>query len=338
MAKANNKKGKGAMGSDPSTRSKPADLPETSARGNWKYNGQWVNKDGFKVDNYGKPLPNQSKPFVPAKNNPFAPKQTAPQTPPAPPAPPTDPLNNNEMTPWDKAPEEERNAWINRDLGEFMRNNISQAGQFAPGSSAELMNKARQNVLAQFEMQNADAFKRQEGDFYQRAAEQGLDPNNPGYAALYKQEVTDRQDRARQSAMLTAEEAAQSVSKQDFEQQYQQFLAPGAQFGQYAPLYGDLYKTGQQGALTREELAQREAIAKADRENAYRIAQLQAKRGGGGGGPAGPTMFEQWQANNIANGYNKPNVTSPGNAAISGGAQGGGGAVVNRLQGPKKQG
>jgi hypothetical protein len=334
MAKANNKKGKGAMGSDPSTRSKPADLPETSARGNWKYNGQWVNKDGFKVDNYGKPLPNQTKPFVPAKNNPFAPKQTAPQTPTAPPAPPTDPLNNNEMTPWDKAPEEERNAWINRDLGEFMRNNISQAGQFAPGSSAELMNKARQNVLAQFEMQNADAFKRQEGDFYQRAAEQGLDPNNPGYAALYKQEVTDRQDRARQSAMLTAEEAAQNVSKQDFEQQYQQFLAPGVQFGQYSPLYGDLYRTGQQGDLTREELAQREAIAKADRENAYRIAQIQAKAGGGGGGGNNRTAFDQWRERNVGAGYAPPSANTTTNSAITGTVQGVGGTVTNRLQKP----
>ena len=336
MAKANNKKGKGAMGSDPSTRSKPADLPKTSARGNWKYNGQWVNKDGYRVDGYGKPLPNQSKPFVPAKNNPFAPKQNQPNNGNNAPgqADNRDPLNNNEMTPWDKAPEEERNAWINRDLGEFLRNNISQAGPFAPGSSAELMDKARQNVMAQFEMQNADAFKRQEADFYQRAAEQGLDPNSPGYAALYKQEITDRQDRARQSAYLTAEEAAQSVSKQDFEQQYQQFLAPGIQAGQYAPLYGDLYKTGQQGALTREELAQREAIAKADRENAYRIAQVQAKAGGGGGGGNNRTVFDQWRERNVGAGYAPPSGNTTTNSGITGTVQGVGGVVTNRLQKP----
>jgi hypothetical protein len=98
-----------------------------------------------------------------------------------------------------------------------------------------------------------------------------------------------------------------------------------------------MYRTGQQGALTREELANRSAIAEADRKNAYRIAQLQARRGGGGG-QQGPTMFDRWRAENIGSGYNQPNVTSPQNAAIIGGASGGGGAVVDRLKGPNRQG
>ena len=336
MAKPKTQSSKpGAMGADPKKSTK---MPETSKRGNWKYNGQWVNKDGYRVDNYGKPLPNQSKPFVPAKNNPFAPKQTAPQTPTAPPAPPTDPYSGQPGSPWDQASEEDRNAWINRDMGEVMRQTMGSAKPFDPGSFQQQMDSARQNVMKQFELENADAFKQQEASFYQRAAEQGMDPSNPGYAALYKQEVTDRQDRARQQAMLSAEEASYGIQKQNYEQGYQTFLAPGAQFQQFAPVWGDMYRTQQQGTLTREELANRAAIAEADRKNAYRIAQLQAKSGGGGGGPAGPTMFEQWQANNIANGYNKPNVVSPGNAAVSGAAQGAGGSIVNKLQGPKKQG
>jgi hypothetical protein len=338
MAKPKTQSSKpGAMGADPKKSTK---MPETSKRGNWKFNGQWVNKDGYRVDNYGKVLPNQNKPFVPAKNNPFAPKQTAPQTPTAPPAPPTDPYTGQPGSPWDQAPEEERNAWLNRDMGEVMRQTMGNAKAFDPGSFAEQSNAAYQNVMKQFEADNADAFKQQEAAFYQRAAEQGMDPNNPGYAALYKQEVTDRQDRARQQASRTALEASENVQKQGFEQNYQTFLAPGAQFGQFAPVWGDVYRTGQQGALTREELANRSAIAEADRKNALRIAQIQAKAGGGGGGGGqqGPTLFDQWQAGNIANGYNKPNVTSPQNAAITGGASGAGGAVVDRLKGPNRQG
>jgi hypothetical protein len=346
MAKPKTQSSKpGAMGTDPK---KSAKMPETSERGNWKYNGQWVNKEGYKVDGYGKVLPNQNKPFVPAKNNPFAPKQTAPQTPtaptaptapPAPPAPPTDPSTGQPGSPWDQAPEEERNAWLNRDMGEVMRQTMGNAKAFDPGSFQQQMDAARQNVMKQFEVQNADAFKQQEAAFYQRAAEQGMDPNNPGYAALYKQEVTDRQDRARQGAMLAAEEAAQGVQKQGYEQGYQTFLAPGAQFGQFAPVWSDMYRTGQQGALTREELANRSAIAEADRKNAYRIAQLQARRGGGGGGgQQDPTLFDRWRAENIGSGYNQPSGANPTNSAISGGVQGAGGSIVNRLQGPNRQG
>jgi hypothetical protein len=337
MAKANNKKGKAAMGSDPSTKPKAADLPKTSARGNWKYQGRvWVNKEGYKVDNYGKPRPGQNQPFVPAKNNPFAPK--APGTPSGPgtPSKPNnrDPLTNKKLTPWQETPSEERSGFVDADLAAWMRNNLTAATPFNPGSSAELMDKARQNVMSQFEMQNAEAFKRQEADFYQRAAEQGMDPNNPGYAALYKQEVTDRQDRARQSAMLTAEEAAQSVSKQDFEQQYQQFLAPGIQFGQYSPVYGDIYRTNQQGALTREELAQREEIARADRENAYRIAQVQARAGGGGGAGNSRTLFDQWRERNVGAGYAPPAGNTTINSGTTGVVQGVGGTVTNRLNRP----
>lgn len=325
----------GAMGTDPKT---PPKVPETSKRGNWKYNGQWVNKDGYRVDNYGKVLPNQNKPFVPANKNPFAPKQTAPQTPAAPPAPPVDPYTGQPGSPWDQAPEGVRNDWINRDMGEVMRQTMGNARPFDPGSFQQQMDAARQNVMKQFELQNADAFKQQEAAFYQRAAEQGMDPNNPGYAALYKQEVTDRQDRARQGAMLAAEEAAQGVQKQGYEQGYQTFLAPGAQFVQFAPVWSDMYRTGVQAGLTREELANRAKIEEENRKNAYRIAQLQAKSGGGGGGGANPSLYDQWRAGNISGGYNQPNVTSPGNAAVTGIASGGGNAVINRLQGQNRQG
>ncbi|NBW10164.1 MAG: hypothetical protein EBR82_19260 [Caulobacteraceae bacterium] len=329
MAKPKKRSSKpGAMGTDPKKTSK---LPETSRRGNWKYNGKWVNKDGYKVDNYGKVLPGQNKPFVPAKNNPFAPKQTTPQTPAA---PPTDPYTGQPGSPWDQASEADRNAWLNRDMGEVMRQTMGNAKALDPGSFQQQMDAARQNVMKQFELQNADAFKQQEAAFYQRAAEQGMDPNNPGYATLYKQEVTDRQDRARQQAMLAAEEAAQGVAKQGFEQNYQTFLAPGVQFGQFAPVWGDMYKTGIQAGLTREELQNRMDIAKMQEQGALQRARIT----GGGGGQTDPTLFDQWRAQNIGSGYNKPNVTSPGNAAISGGAAGGGNAVVDRLKGPNRQG
>ena len=73
MAQGQNRQNRGAMANDPKT-------PPTSKRGNWQFNGQWVDKEGYKVDGYGKRLGNQTKPFVPANKNPFAPKTSTPST------------------------------------------------------------------------------------------------------------------------------------------------------------------------------------------------------------------------------------------------------------------
>ena len=85
-------------------------LPTLSARGNWQYNGTWVNQEGYKVDGYGKVMPNQAGPFVPTQRNPFAaqtpapttpaPTEPAPQQPPAPTEPaPTTPAPGNPPPP-----------------------------------------------------------------------------------------------------------------------------------------------------------------------------------------------------------------------------------------------
>lgn len=72
-------------------------LPTLSSRGNWQYNGTWVNQEGYKVDGYGQVVPGQRGPFVPTQRNPFvkaapptapAPTEPAPQQPPATTVPP----------------------------------------------------------------------------------------------------------------------------------------------------------------------------------------------------------------------------------------------------------
>ena len=326
---------KPANASKPST-SKPSNnkpsgssnTPTTSKRGNWKYNGIWVNKDGYKVDNYGKVIKGQNKPFVPANKNPFAPKPDAPGAPGATPAPaPTDPFTGAPNTPFEQLNPDQRSEEISQGLGGLMRGNIDQAQPFNPGTFDEQANAAYQNVMNQFNADNAAAFQQQEAAFFQRAAEQGLDPNNPGYAALYKQEVTDRQDRARQQASRTALDASQSVRQQGFNQSYQQFLAPGEQFGQFAPAWGSIEQARQTGQISEAELA-----------NRLKIAQIQQKGGGGGGGggAAQPTLFDRWQQQNIASGYAPTPNANVGNNLVIGGTQGAGNQFVNNLN--KKQG
>lgn len=89
------------------------DLPTLSSRGNWQYNGTWVNQEGYKVDGYGKVIPGQRGPFVPTQRNPFfkqapapATPEPAPQQPPAgttPPAP-TEPAPGTTPAPTEPAP------------------------------------------------------------------------------------------------------------------------------------------------------------------------------------------------------------------------------------------
>lgn len=332
MAKKPNKPG--ALGKDPSAKpstskpstSKPAaNIPTTSKRGNWKYNGAWVDKDGYKVDNRGNRLPNQAKPFVPANKNPFA-KQQPGQQPGGPnTSAPTDPFTGAPNTPFEQLNPEQRSEEVSQSLGGLMRGNISQAQPFDPGTFDEQSKAAYQNVMNQFNADNAAAFQQQEAAFYQRAAEQGMDPNSPGYAALYKQEVTDRQDRARQQAERTALDASQAVRQQGFEQAYQRFLAPGVQFGQFAPVWGSIEQGRQTGEISQAELA-----------NRLKIAQMQQKSGGGGGGSSSPSLFDRWRAEQIGGGYAPTPNANVGNNILIGGTQGAGTQFVNNLN--RKQG
>lgn len=325
---------KTALGRDPSTKGTKTRAKTHRARG-----GVWVDEQGYRVDGYGRRYPGQKEPYE-------KPKDTAPKTnkaPAPPPGPQMDPYTNAPQSPWDQLTPEQRDAEIEQGVSGLMRGIMDQAKPFQPGSYADQMNAARQNVMREFEAQNADVFKRQEADFYQRAAEQGLDPNNPGYAALYKQEVTDRQDRARQSAMRSAEDAAYNVQQQGFNQAYQQFLAPGEQFGQFSPVWGQ----GQQSRadmLALQEKAKREfEMIRYQEQQANKRAEIAARAsrsgGGGGGGPSEPTLYDKYRAGNIEGGYPQNNGSNIGNNALVGGVTGAGNQFINRLnpQNTKKQ-
>ena len=152
---------------------------------------------------------------------------------------------------------------------QFM-NIIGQQGAFQPGSYADQMNTARQSVLQQFERTQAPEFQRQQADFAQMAAERGLDPNGAAYKTL-QQQLTQRQDAAREGAMLAAEQAAQGVQAQAFGQQLQGYQAPAAMLGAFAPFYGQF---GQR--LTEQE---QQELAKQQMAQDWQKAQLAAQTG-----------------------------------------------------------
>lgn len=305
--------GKGAMAKEPST-------PATSKRGNWQFNGQWVDKEGYKVDGYGKRLGGQSKPFVPAKQNPFAPKASTPTTqgPPAPAAP---------------TPQEQ----IQGGMEGLVREGIDYArdfnpttfqGKYEPGFQ-EGMQREYDRVYSQFERKNQDLFAQQNQQLQQSLVERGLDPNSPAYQALTKQ-LAEQQTSARQDAQNAAWQQALGAQQQFFNQATGTALLPSQIASPYLELYGQ-----QQGLTAQQQEAQRqrdfdEAMRRGDRASAERIAQM--SRGGGGGGNAAQNAYAQY----VMNQYQQPQQgqgQSTLNAGVAGAAQGIGAGITRGLVG-----
>jgi len=144
---------------------------------------------------------------------------------------------------------------------QFMQQ-IQQQGAFQPGSYQDMMNQAYQNVMNQYEMTQAPEFERQQAQFQQMAAERGLDPNSEAYKTM-QQQLNQRQDFARQSAMAQAQQQAQGVQAQGFNQALQQYQSPTAMLGAFSPFYSQFgqqqqYKT--QAELQREQMANQLAM------------------------------------------------------------------------------
>ena len=305
---------KTAMAKDPKT-------PSTSKRGNWQFNGQWVDKEGYKVDGYGKRLANQAKPFVPAKQNPFAPKASTPTTQgPAAPAAPT--------------PQQQ----IQGGLEGLVQEGIGDVRNFDPNTFQQEyqpqfeqgMQQAYDTIYNQFERKNQEQFARQNEQLQQSLVERGLDPNSPAYQALTKQ-LAEQQGSARQDAQNAAWQAAQGYQQQGFTQATGSALLPGQVASPYLELYGQ-----QQGFQFTAAEAQRqrdfeEAIRRGDRASAERIAKM--SRGGGGGGV---NADEAALAARIMGGYGpqQGGGQSNTNAAIAGGANALGAGIIGRLNRP----
>ena len=200
--------------------------------------------------------------------------------------------------------------------------------QYNPVFSQE-MERARQNVMGQFERRNAEEFERQNIEIQRQIAERGLDPNSPAAQALMRQN-TQRQDLARQEAMSAAEQAAQGVQQQYFGQAMGIAQQPYDIFGStFAPAYmagiGAQYgqqQLGMQQQFEREQ--QRRQLASAER-----IARM--SRGGGGGGAPQLTPFERMEIESLTTGYPTGQQPNPGAQIVSGAVTGATGQITGNL-------
>lgn len=319
---AQNRNTKGAMGRDPS-------LPETSKRGNWKYNGQWVNPQGYRVDGYGKVLPGQKTPFVAAKENPFAPKVAPPTTEKkaGPPAPPTAQDN------------------INKGMEGLVGQGLNAAQNFNPNTFQQQyepqfeqgMQRAYNTIYDQFERKNQDVFARQNEQLQQSLVERGLDPNSPAYAALTKQ-LAEQQTSARQDAQSAAWQAAQGYQQQGFTQATGKALLPGQVAAPYLELYGQRQgfqqqtqeRLGSQAFTAEQANLQRAFEADIKRRQMEHERALKRMGGGGGGTSAADAAFNNY----VMNGYGSNPQGSTGqqraNAGMTSFLQGAGNQIVNQ--------
>lgn len=305
---------KTAMAKDPKT-------PPLSKRGTWQFNGQWVDKEGYKVDGYGKRLANQTKPFVPAKQNPFAPKASTPTTQgPAAPAAPT--------------PQQQ----IQGGMEGLVQEGIGYARDFDPNTFQQQyqpqfeqgMQRAYDTIYGQFERKNQEQFARQNEQLQQSLVERGLDPNSPAYQALTRQ-LADQQNTARQDAQNAAWQAAQNYQQQGYQQATGTALLPSQMASPYLDLYGQqqgLQFTGSEAEKQRQWQARQNQL---EMQNRLKLAQM-TKGGGGGGSNADEAAL----AARIMAGYTpqQGGGQSTVNAGIAGAAQGGANAFINQLMKP----
>lgn len=310
MAQGQNRQNRGAMAKDPKT-------PPTSKRGNWKFNNVWVNKDGFKVDNYGKVLPGQTNPYVPANKNPFAPKPSTPTT--QGPAAPTAQQN------------------IESGMQGLVQEGIDYAQGFDPNTFQQQyepqfeqgMQRAYDTIYNQFERKNQEQFARQNEQLQQSLVERGLDPNSPAYAALTRQ-LAEQQESARQDAQTAAWQAAQGYQQQKFTQATGSALLPS----QIASPYLELYGQGQQLQFTGSEAdKQRQWQARQNQLEMQNRLQIAKRQGGGGGGNSADAALAAYTMGQYTNqGQNRGQANT--NAAITGGANAFGAGITGRLNRP----
>jgi len=177
--------------------------------------------------------------------------------------------------------------------------------QYDPIYSQE-MERARQNVMGQFERQMAPEFQRQQEQFQQMAAERGLDPNSVAYKTQLQQ-LNERQDAARQQAMSSAETAAQGVQQSMFSQAGQMAMMPG----QIASQFQDPYKLNFAQMLEQQKMAFEARQAELERQNRLQIARTQ-------GGSQGPTPYDKYMEQMIINGYDNSPQPNPFAGGVSG--------------------
>ena len=234
--------------------------------------GQLTNSSGRRIDSRGRPI----KGTEPNKN---------PKAPSGPTIPPTDAQRFANLTP------EQQGNEMGDVSGNFGMNILRRAGQFDPNNPwanvqqqgfTDQMNEARKSVFDEFNRTMEPEFQRQNEEFQQRMADQGIDPNSGAYQGQARA-LAESQNNARNQARAQAFQLGSQYQQQG----YEQFMG-----GQKLPFeqYAATEKMWTLPYATSAEAAQAER---------NRQAQLQQARIGAGASVAGARIGAE-SAQNIA--------------------------------------
>ena len=195
--------------------------------------------------------------------------------------------------------------------------------QYEPGFQQE-MERARQNVLGQFERRNQRQFEQQRTSLQQQIAERGLDPASPAAKELMRQQ-NEREDMAAQEAMTAAEQAAYGVQEQAFKQSGQLAMMPYEQWQAIQQPY--IAGIGQQYNM--QQLQAQQQFEREQQRRQMASAERIARMSRGGGGQAGPTLYDRMEAEGLSTGYPQGQQMNPWAVGAQGFAQGVGAGITN---------
>ena len=258
---ATNKKGNkgGPLKNDPSN--KPSsnnaakDLKRVSPGIYRNPEGQLTNSSGKRIDSRGRPVKTEE----PNKGS---------KTPP--------PFAN-------QTPEQQGNQ-MGDVSGQFGMNILNRAARFDPNNPwanaqqqgfTDQLKSARQSVMGEFERTMAPEFQRQDAEFQQRMAEQGIDPNSGAYQAQFRA-IKESQNNARNQAQSQAFQLGSQYQQQGYEQFIGSQKLPFEQYAMTEKMWTLPY-SAQMDAIQAEKNRQAQlAAARTSGSATTRAAQIQA--------------------------------------------------------------
>lgn len=186
---------------------------------------------------------------------------------------------------------------------------LQNQGQFNPGDYGQQRQQAMDSVMSEFNRTMQPQFDKEQGDFRQRMAEQGIPENSEKYKYLETQ-MQNQQQGARQGAMNQGYGLGMQEQQQGYGQAAQTYQMPLNQLNAVSPFYGyqnqmNMQQGQQQWASGENQMdrTQQGNLAQGGYDFQKELAKLQhgynmqlqasAPRGGGGGGSSGLSYEQQ---------------------------------------------
>jgi hypothetical protein len=209
--------------------------------------------------------------------------------------------------------------------GQFGMDILGRASQFDPNNPwanaqqqgfTDQLEAARQSVMGEFERTMAPEFQRQDAEFQQRMAEQGIDPNSGAYQAQFRA-IKESQNNARNQARSQAFQLGSQYQQQGYEQFIGGQKLPFEQYAATEKMWTLPYSAQMEAQQAEKNRQAQLAAARSGSGASVRAAQIQAD-----------AMRDTAAMQNM-NQYNQPQKPSFGSGVAQGLGTGAGAAATN---------